>query len=98
MSRAPKAYAFGLRPVEGGWIRAGQWRGQDVLWWRNPRHLLPAAWFRVVALWRQSQGGMGRGWLPQAGGINDQPAWLLDAFGILAAEEHRMDDARKDRG
>ncbi|UXQ89170.1 hypothetical protein [Synechococcus phage MinM1] len=84
--------------MEGGWIRTGQWQGRDVLWWRNPRHLLPAAWLRVVALWRMSQGGMARGWLPGAGGLNDQPAWLVDAFGILSAEEHRMDQRRQEAG
>jgi hypothetical protein len=62
-----------------------------VLWWRNPRHLLPRAWLLVVAAWRRSQGGMARGWLPEGGGVNDQPAWLLDAFDILAAEESRIE-------
>jgi hypothetical protein len=84
--------------VEGGWLRVGQLQGQDVLWWRNPRHLLPSPWLRVVALWRHSQGGMARGWLPAAGGVNDQPAWLLAAFNVLAAEEHRMDKSREGAG
>lgn len=84
--------------MEGGWIRVGQMRGHDVLWWHNPRLILPACWMRVVALWRQSQGGMGRGWLPEAGGVNAQPAWLLDAFSILAAEEQRMDKPREAAG
>jgi hypothetical protein len=70
-------------------------QGREILWWHNPRLLLPRAWFRVVALWRQSQGGMGRGWLPQAGGINDQPAWLLEAFNILGAEEARLAERKR---
>lgn len=83
--------------MEGGWIRCGQWRGRDVHWWRNPRRILPAPWLRAVTLWRQSQGGMARGWLAEPGGINAQPAWLVDAFGILAAEEHRMDKRRTEK-
>lgn len=95
MTRGAAAYAFGARPPEGGWITCGEWRGQAVLWWRNPRLLLPRPWFMAVSLWRQSQGGMGRGWLPGAGGVNDQPAWLLDAFAVLAAEEARIDKAER---
>lgn len=84
-----------MRPVEGGWLRVGQWRGRDVLWLRNPKHLLPRAWVLAVAAWRQSQGGMGRGWLPEGGGLNAQPAWLIDAFSILAAEEARLDKLKQ---
>lgn len=84
--------------MEGGWIRTGEWRGHEIIWSRNPRHLLPAAWLRVVALWRHSQGGMARGWLPGAGGVNDQPAWLMDAFSILSAEENRMDQRKQGQG
>lgn len=98
MARAPSAFAFGLRPVEGGWLTVGEVQGRAVLWWRNPRHLLPRAWMAVVALWRQSQGGMGRGWLPEAGGINQQPAWLMDAFAILGAEEARLDKRKTTEG
>lgn len=99
MARAPSAFAFGLRPVEGGFLTVGQLRpGVDVLWGGNPRHLLPRAWMQVVGLWRHSQGGMARGWLPEAGGVNDQPAWLMDAFAILAAEEARLDKAKEKQG
>lgn len=45
---------------------------------------------RVVTLWRRSQGGMGVGWLPEAGGINAQPAWLMEAFNVLATEDVRL--------
>ena len=67
----------------------------EVRWWRNPHHLLPAAWLHVVRLWHLSRGGMGRGWLPVAGGTNDQPAWLMDAFGVLAAEQARIDEQER---
>jgi hypothetical protein len=49
----------------------------------------------VISAYRLSRGGMARGWLPDAGGFNDQPAWLLAAFAILAAEEDRIEQARK---
>jgi hypothetical protein len=73
----------------------GEVEGRGVHWWCNPRHLLPRAWMTVVALWRQSQGGMARGWLPEAGGVNGQPAWLIEAFGLLGAEEARLDKLRQ---
>ena len=72
-------------------------QGRAIHWWHNPRHLLPAAWIRCVALWRHSQGGMARGWLPEAGGVNQQPAWLIEAFGILSAEERRLDERERER-
>ena len=49
----------------------------------------------MISAWRHSQGGMGRGWLPVAGGLNDQPAWLLGAFRILSAEEARLDKLKE---
>jgi hypothetical protein len=70
-------------------------RGREVLWLRNPRHLLPAAWGRVVAAFNLSRGGMGRGWLPEGGGVNDQPAWMIEAFSILAGEEARIERVRE---
>ena len=95
MSRGPANFAFGLRHPAGGWIRVGEWRGREILWLRNPKHLLPRAWMLAVVAWRQSQGGMGRGWLPDAGGLNDQSAWLMEAFGVLSAEESRIDKQRE---
>ena len=70
-------------------------RGREVLWLRSPRALLPSAWGRVVAAFYLSRGGMGRGWLPEAGGINDQPAWIIEAFAILAGEEARIERMRE---
>lgn len=92
--RSPEAFAFGLRPPEGGWIEAGELGGHPVRWWSNPRHILAPAWRRVVELWGRSRGGMGVGWLPEPGGVNAQPAWLLGAFAILGAEDARLEKLR----
>jgi len=35
-------------------------------------------------------GGFGAGYLPDAGGINDQSAWLMDAFGIMSSMERSL--------
>ena len=64
-------------------------------WWGNPRWLLPEAWVHVVRLWHHSRGGMGRGWLPHSGGTNDQPCWIINAFGVLNAEQARLDELRR---
>lgn len=69
----------------------------EVKWWRNPRHLLPPAWLHVAQQFFLSRGGMGRGWLPEPGGINAQPAWLVAALGILGAEQARLDDLRREK-
>ncbi|MBU8543997.1 MULTISPECIES: hypothetical protein [Roseomonadaceae] len=64
-------------------------------WWHNPRYVLPKPWRRVVDLWRYSQGGMGgAGWLPEAGGVASQAAWLLSAFQVLDAESARLEKLR----
>jgi hypothetical protein len=49
----------------------------------------------VIAAYRLSRGGMGRGWLPEPGGVNAQPAWMIAAFAILAAEEDRIERATR---
>ncbi|WP_272876802.1 hypothetical protein [Neoroseomonas terrae] len=33
--------------------------------------------------------------LPEAGGINQQPAWLINAFAVLDAAERRFDELDK---
>ena len=40
---------------------------------------------------RICRGGMGYALLPDAGGVNDQAAWLLDAFAHLGALEAEAD-------
>lgn len=80
--RAPDAFGGGLRPDDGGdWICAGtEWR-------RNPRIVIPPVYRHVVGLWARCRSEMGAGHLPEAGGVNDQPAWLMRAFGLLDAAE-----------
>lgn len=49
-----------------------------------------------MGLFNLSQGGMGGfSCLPDPGGLNDQPAWLLDAFNILAKARKDHDDYEK---
>lgn len=83
MMRNPRAYAGGLRSGDGGEFLCGKDR-----WPANPRHLIPTAFFHVVRLWlrcRAESGGLSS--LPEPGGVNDQPAWLMAAFDTLAAAE-----------
>lgn len=50
----------------------------------NPRLTVPPAWHDVVRLWaacRNPEGGIAH-W-PDAGGVGDQAAWLVDAFATL---------------
>lgn len=65
--------------------------------WRiNPRYAIPAAIYRVVALWNRCQSGMGGlGHLPCAGAMNDQPNWLLEAFRILDDENETINAEKR---
>jgi hypothetical protein len=83
--RAPAAFAGGLRPMDGGdYLCAGtQWR-------RNPRLVIRPIIFHIVRLWNRSRGEMGPSHLPDAGGVNDQAAWLMGAFSILDGANAEM--------
>ena len=67
-------------------------------WRLNPRHSIPAAAFHIVRLWLRTRGGMGGvGPLPEPGGINQQPAWLMGAFAILSSKQAEIEDAASRR-
>lgn len=70
---------------------------------RNPALDLPPAYVELYPLYAMFKGGsiatagMGGamqarlpGHLPNAGGAIDQSAWLMDAFGVIAAFEAKM--------
>jgi hypothetical protein len=62
----------------------------------NPRLTVPAAWHDVVRLWaacRDPEGGIAH-W-PDAGGVGDQAAWVVDAFGMLASLHAIMNEAEQ---
>lgn len=45
----------------------------------------------MVRLWRLYQGGgMGPGYLPDAGGTMDQPVAMLEAFSLMSAYEAEL--------
>lgn len=49
----------------------------------NPRHLVTDDDLDMIRLWRLFQ----QGHLPDTGGVMDQPAAMIDGFGIMAAAE-----------
>lgn len=52
----------------------------------------------MIRLLRLCRGGMGYALLPDAGGVNDQAAWLLDAFAQLGAMEAEADRQAREAG
>ncbi len=56
----------------------------------NPRLGLPAWCWDMVRLWRLFATGMGTGFLPDPGGLMDQPCTMLDAFALMAAAEREL--------
>ena len=60
--------------------------------------MVPDAYHALVRLWAACRSGMGGyGSWPDAGGVADQPAWVLDAFAVLSAAEAAMDRAERQR-
>jgi len=61
----------------------------------NPRYLVADDDLEMVRLWRLFQ----QGHLPDEGGVMDQAAAMIDAFGIMTAAEtelaREIDDARR---
>ncbi|WP_338661777.1 hypothetical protein VQH23_16270 [Pararoseomonas sp. SCSIO 73927] len=85
------AFAGGLyHPSGGDWIVGATERR------RNPRLTLPAVYNHVVRLWARCRGGMGAGLLPEAGGVNDQPNWLMKAFALLDGADAELEKTGKD--
>ena len=92
MLRSPPGVfpAGAVRPPEGGY-----WEAAGYLWKPNPRLYVPRAYFHAVGLWFRCQSGMGGlAQLPAAGGVGDQAAWIMRAFGILDTEEAKFRKAR----
>lgn len=65
-------------------------------WRGNPARAVPPGAQHVVRLFYRHRGGMAPGPMPEAGGVNDQPAWILEAFRTLAAAEAAWDAAKQD--
>ena len=84
IARRPQDFSFDPLPEET-WTVLGQ------VYDRNPREVVPGDMRAVVHLWFHCRGGeFGGGPLPDTGGVNDQSAWLLDAFDILGAADAEM--------
>jgi hypothetical protein len=85
----------GVMPPDGSeaWLVAGE------EWAENPRHTMPPDWHEFVLLWDACRGGMGgvQTW-PDAGGVNDQAAWVVDAFRRLGAISADLDKQARPAG
>ena len=89
MLASPAEFRAGVRhPAGTAWrIPAAGPDEPEMHWPRNPRLVLPPAYLHAVRLYWRHRGGMAPGPLPDAGGVNDQAAWLMAAFGILGGIE-----------
>ncbi|MCA3280538.1 MAG: hypothetical protein ING10_14825 [Roseomonas sp.] len=65
-------------------------------WAENPRITVPEAYHAFVRLWAACRGGMGgiAHW-PDAGGVNDQAAWVVDTFAALRGIDAALDEVRR---
>ncbi len=70
-----------------------KWIVLDEEWDENPARAVGAEWFEVLRLWRICNAGQGYTVLPDSGGVNEQSAWLMDAFATL----NRLEAQHRDR-
>ena len=61
--------------------------------------VLDGAWASFVRLWASCRAGMGgiANW-PDAGGVADQAAWVVDAFSALGSINAELDEDERRRG
>lgn len=65
----------------------------------NPRHTVAPPWHDFTRLWGMCRGGgMGAMSWPDAGGVADQAAWIVDAFAILASLDAQLDRHKREMG
>ena len=79
---------------------AGEWIVGGTTWAENPRITMDGGWATFVRLWAACRAGMGgiAPW-PDAGGVADQAAWVVDAFAVLGAIDAELnEDERRRRG
>ncbi len=57
--------------------------------------MIAEPWHGFVRLWAACRGGMGgiAHW-PDAGGVNDQAAWVVDGFAVLGGLDASLDAKR----
>lgn len=71
-------------------VAAEAWPGD------NPRLAIPAPWHAFVRLWAACRGEAGVAHWPDAGGLNDQAAWLVDAFAALTSIDTTWREAERE--
>ena len=96
--RDPMPFRGGWRDPAGGlWVIPATGEDEPEMLWRgNPLRAAPPGALHAVRLYYRQKGGMGPGTMPDAGGINDQAAWLLTAFSMLAGFEEAWEKATGD--
>lgn len=87
-------HEFGLRLPDGGPFEIG-----GDFYETNPRFGLPAWTQAMVQSWQlYLGGGLGLGYLPDAGGALDQPAIMMEAFRYMCRIRQELTDVDKDSG
>lgn len=87
----PVAFASLESPANKGWQVGSE------IYFENPKIWLDPSYINIVRLWASCQpGGMGQPFLPMAGGMLDQLAFLMDAFVIVAAAMREWQKEHKD--
>jgi hypothetical protein len=90
VARRPEDFAGGDAPLDGG----EGWEIEGVVFKRNPKRLLTRDDQEMVRIWSWTRvGDMGGARpLPDAGGIQDQAAVMMDAIGIMDSAFARLKD------
>ncbi|MCC7282773.1 MAG: hypothetical protein IT556_10345 [Acetobacteraceae bacterium] len=80
-----------MRPEDGSdWLVGGEpWPGD------NPLLTVPPAWHDFARLWAACRGEAGIAHWPDAGGLNDQAAWIVEGFSLLSSMAAQWDEAAR---
>ena len=86
-------FGWALRPDDGSdWLVGGEvWPGD------NPRLAIALEWQDFVRLWAACRSENGIAHWPDAGGLNDQAAWVVDGFAVLSSLSERWTQASRAR-
>ncbi|MDP6622799.1 MAG: hypothetical protein QF754_11095 [Alphaproteobacteria bacterium] len=94
----PRDFDFGLEHTPEEPAQHEVWELFGEGYRVNPRHLVTDDAFEMVSLWRLFQ----QGHLPDEGGVMDQAAAMIDAFGIMTGAEGELtkdlEEARRGTG
>ncbi len=86
VSLRPRDFEFGVEYTPEAPASDEVWELFGAGYRVNPRHLITDDALEMISIWRLFQ----QGHLPDQGGVVDQAAAMIDAFGIMSSAEGEL--------